>query len=53
MSAHGVKARGYDNSRRAGQARATRQRIVEVARELLLAQGYAATTIAKVAKAAG
>jgi AcrR family transcriptional regulator len=53
MSAQGAKVRGYDNSRRAQQARATRQRIVEVARELLLAQGYATTTIAQVAKAAG
>src|SRR4249920_2584923 len=53
MSAQGVKARRYDNSRRAEQARATRRRIVEVARELLLTQGYGATTIAQVAKAAG
>ena len=53
MTARGVKARSYDNSRRAEQARETRRRIVEVARELLLAQGYATTTIAQVAKAAG
>jgi AcrR family transcriptional regulator len=53
MSPRDVKARTYDNSRRAEQARATRARIVEVARELLLAQGYATTTIAQVAKAAG
>jgi AcrR family transcriptional regulator len=52
MSARGVKARNYDNSRRAEQARTTRRRIVEAARELLLTQGYAATTIAQVAKAA-
>ena len=53
MTARGVKARSYDNSRRAEQARETRRRIVEAARELLLAQGYATTTIAQVAKAAG
>jgi AcrR family transcriptional regulator len=53
MSARGVNPRTYDNSRRAEQARATRRRIVDVARELLLTQGYATTTIAQVAKAAG
>jgi AcrR family transcriptional regulator len=53
MSARGVNPRTYDNSRRAEQARATRRRIIEVARELLLTQGYATTTIAQVAKAAG
>ena len=53
MTARGVKARSYDNSRRAEQARETRRRIVDVARRLLLAQGYASTTIAQVAKAAG
>jgi AcrR family transcriptional regulator len=52
MSARGVKARNYDNSRRAEQARATRRRIITAARELLLTQGYAATTIAQVANAA-
>ena len=53
MSARSVNPRTYDNSRRAEQARATRRRIVDAARELLLAQGYAATTIPQVAKAAG
>src|SRR6478735_865246 len=52
MSARGVNPRTYDNTRRAEQARATRRRIIDAARELLLAQGYAATTIAQVAKAA-
>jgi AcrR family transcriptional regulator len=52
MSARGVNTRSYDNSRRAEQAKATRRRIVEAARELLLAQGYGATTIAQVATAA-
>src|SRR4029079_4642867 len=53
MSARGVNPRTYDNSRRAEQARATRRRIIDAARELLLAQGYTTTTIAQVAKAAG
>lgn len=53
MSAQRVNPRAYDNSRRAEQARATRARIVEAARDLLLAQGYGATTIAQVARAAG
>ena len=53
MSAQGVNPRTYDNTRRAEQARATRRRIIDAARELLLAQGYATTTIAQVAQAAG
>jgi AcrR family transcriptional regulator len=53
MAARGVNPRTYDNSRRAEQARATRQRILDAARELLLTQGYATTTIAQVARAAG
>lgn len=47
------RRRGYDNSRRAEQARATRARIVTAARELFLAQGYAATTTGQIAAAAG
>lgn len=54
MSADPVKRRrGYDNSRRAEQARATRARVVDAARSLLLEQGYGATTMAQVATAAG
>src|SRR5690349_24876822 len=53
MSARSVNPRTYDNSRRAEQARATRRRIVDSARDLLLARGYATTTIAQVARAAG
>lgn len=53
MAPDGVKTRTYDNSRRAEQARATRRRILEAARELLLEQGYGRTTIAQVARAAG
>jgi AcrR family transcriptional regulator len=52
MAARTVKQRGYDNSRRAEQARATRVRVLDAARELLLANGYAGTTIAQVAAAA-
>ena len=45
--------RRYDASRRQEQARATRRAVVEAARELFLAQGYAATTVAAVAARAG
>lgn len=40
-------------SRRAEQARATRRRIIECARELFLQQGYAATTLDQIAARAG
>jgi len=40
-------------SRRAEQARATRRRIIEGARELFLQQGYAATTLDQIAARAG
>ncbi|HSK58803.1 MAG TPA: TetR/AcrR family transcriptional regulator [Actinomycetospora sp.] len=49
----GKTRRGYDNSRRAEQARATRRRVVDAARTLLVARGYGATTLAQVATAAG
>jgi len=39
--------------RRAEQARATRRRIIECARELFLQQGYAATTLGQIAARAG
>ena len=45
--------RRYDASRRQEQARATRRAVLEAARELFLAQGYAGTTIAAVAAGAG
>jgi AcrR family transcriptional regulator len=45
--------RRYDASRRQEQARATRQAVLDAARELFVGQGYAATTIAAVAKQAG
>jgi AcrR family transcriptional regulator len=53
MSEPAVKPRSYDNRNRAHQARLTRRRIVAAAQELLLAQGYGATTLASVAGAAG
>jgi AcrR family transcriptional regulator len=45
--------RRYDAPRRRAAAEATRQRILAAARELFLARGYAATTMAAVAAAAG
>lgn len=45
--------RSYDNERRTAQSRDTKQRILEAARQLLMAKGYRATTIAQVAGAAG
>jgi AcrR family transcriptional regulator len=45
--------RRYDAPRRRAAAAATRQRILAAARELFLARGYAATTMAAVAAAAG
>lgn len=46
-------ARPYDNSRRLAQARQTELAVVEAARTLFIGEGYAATTIARVARAAG
>lgn len=49
-----VKApRRYDSSRRQEQARLTRRTIVEAAHTLFLDRGYAGTTVAAVAEAAG
>ena len=45
--------RGYDSSGRQAQARATRARIREAAAELFVTQGYAGTSIAAIARAAG
>jgi AcrR family transcriptional regulator len=45
--------RRYDAPRRRAGAAATRQRILAAARELFLARGYAATTMAAIAAAAG
>ena len=48
-----VKRRSYDSSRRRAQANATRTEIVRAAAELFVGQGYARTTIAEIAAAAG
>lgn len=48
----GPAKRGYDSPVRNEQARATRRAIVAAAAELFIAQGYAATTIDAIAKAA-
>ena len=48
-----VKSRTYRSSVREEQARRTRQAILNAARRLFAEQGYAATTIAQVARAAG
>jgi AcrR family transcriptional regulator len=45
--------RGYRSPLREAQARQTRRRVVDSALELFLAQGYPATTIAAIARAAG
>lgn len=45
--------RSYDSSGRQAQARATRARIRDAAAELFVAQGYASTSIAAIAEAAG
>jgi AcrR family transcriptional regulator len=45
--------RGYDATGRRAQAAATRQRVLECARDLFVTQGYAGTSIAQIAKEAG
>ncbi|MEV4620321.1 helix-turn-helix domain-containing protein [Asanoa sp. NPDC049573] len=45
--------KGKAPNRRAEKARETRTRMLDAARELFVAQGYGATTLADVAKAAG
>ena len=47
------RPRHYDNSGRAAQALRTRRRVIAAAHELLLEQGYAATTISQIARRAG
>jgi len=48
-----VKRRSYDSSRRRAQATETRLAIVAAARDLFIDQGYARTTMADIAFAAG
>lgn len=45
--------RSYDNEGRRAQSEATRRRILEAARQLLMAKGYRATTVAQLARGAG
>ncbi len=47
------RRRSYDAEGRRAQSAATRQRIVDSARELILERGYRATTVARVAAHAG
>lgn len=53
MESHHPVKRSYDASRRRAQASETRTLIVRTARDLFLARGYGATTIADVASGAG
>ena len=53
LHAPGVKARPYDASGRRAEAARTRERVLEAAERLFLADGYAATNVAAVASAAG
>lgn len=48
-----VKSRRYDNAGRRAQSEETRRRILDIARELVVARGYRATTIAGIARTAG
>ena len=48
-----VKARSYDNDRRAAGARRTQERVVETAHRLLLERGYAGMAMADLAAEAG
>src|SRR3954464_3416193 len=48
-----VKRRRYDASRRRAEAARTHAQVLEVAERLLLSNGYAATSVAAVATAAG
>ena len=53
MSSTGQARRRYNADGRRAQARATRERILETARTLFVEQGYAGTSIAQIAAAAG
>ncbi|HKU11964.1 MAG TPA: helix-turn-helix domain-containing protein, partial [Sinomonas sp.] len=47
-----VRPRAYDASRRRAAAEGTRRLILDIARELFLAKGYGATTVAEIARRA-
>ncbi len=53
MTSTGQARRRYNTAGRRAQARATRERILETARTLFVEQGYAGTSIARIAAAAG
>jgi AcrR family transcriptional regulator len=53
MPSTGQARRGYDASGRRAQARANRERVLDTARRLFIEQGYAGTSIAQIAAAAG
>jgi AcrR family transcriptional regulator len=53
MSAQRQERRGYDSTGRRAQAQATRAKILDVARRLFIEQGFAGTSMAQVAAAAG
>lgn len=46
-------ARRYDSTQRRQQAQQNRERVLQAARQRFLAQGYAATTVAEIARDAG
>src|SRR3954447_2954219 len=48
-----VKPRRYDSPRRRAQAEATRREILDAAERLFVRDGYAATTMAAIARGAG
>ena len=48
-----VKGRVYDVAGRHAQSQATRQRIIDVARRLMVDRGYRGTTVAEIAREAG
>src|ERR1051326_2963874 len=52
INSHAKPRRRYDASRRRRQALLTGQAVVDIARQLLLTRGYAATTIAAIAQEA-
>lgn len=53
MAERSVKARRYDNSGRAEQARLLRRKVIDSAHEALLEHGWSGTTIARIAAGAG
>ena len=48
-----MTSRAYDATGRREQARANRARVLDTARDLFVADGYAATSMTRIARAAG